>query len=154
MRLLSTLVTVVLALLLVSADGPVPWAELAERLLAGLCGLIGAGLTFGADPPEKTQGAFLRLGVGFGAGFLFGPDVCQLALGKGYPTSRFAGAGLVGLSSWYLVAALVKLLKWVRDSDLLRWLAVRWAQAQVPPASPPPPPATLPPAQPPPPPAG
>lgn len=97
--------------------------EVVNRLVVALCGGVGSFIALALDRPATWQDGAVRLGVGFAACALFVPYLATKWAIKTHTDvnldSIIALAGVVGISSWYLMGSLFRFLKWLQNSDIV-----------------------------------
>lgn len=106
---------------LLAVVDPLTWRDANLQAVYGCMAVAGAALALAADTKNWPgwPAVATRCGCGAAVGFFFGPYLAErLALG-GQASAQFAAGGAIGVTSWYLLKAVVALLpeeitKWVK----------------------------------------
>jgi len=97
--------------------------ELINRLVLAICGGLGSGIALALDRPASMKDGAVRMGVGFALCALFVPYLATKWAIKTKTEVNLDGiialAGVIGISSWYIMGSLFRFLKWMQTSDIV-----------------------------------
>ncbi len=129
---------------LFGAVQPTVWVMFGQNVGFGICAMVGVIMAIALDCPPKWHIGLFRLVGGFLAGWIVTPGIAVLT-GLGTDLSVRMTLGLiVGLTSWYVIKAIVEAGKWFHEKQVIQKMIELWVnkkrrelEAQTPAATPP-----------------